>query len=413
MMSREWKHVKPAMTAIFVGMAGLLNADSSDCCPKPACEECCPCTNQEIWGCDMEAYPCSPRITEHYNEKACQMVQFDTAGFYANLDILIWKSQMDGLSPVIEQFDSSPIPSFPQSRYTNAHFEELHSSWKPGVRVGAGYFFDHDVWDVYACYTYYKGKATSSEDTSTPDTNGKLLFANWSAISGFVGSQLPITTLSYDASWDVRLNLVDLELGRRFRAGKWLVVRPFVGARGAWIRQSVDFDYFQASGGNIILRQNLDVDMKNKFAGAGLRAGFNTEWNVGCGFGLYGNGAVSILYGQFSIEQSETLAALQFGSNCCGNDILNIEDKFKSAKAAIDLQLGVRWATYMCNSNNRFVLSAGWEQHIFLNQNQLKRFYSISNATSPTDFNQTATYYVHQHGDFGTEGFMVSALFEF
>lgn len=413
MSSRNWKVITPAITAILVSAAGFLNADCSDCCPKPECEECCPCTNQEIWGCEMQAYPCSPRITEHTNSRG-QTVQFDTSGFYANLDVLVWKSQMDGLSPAIEQSDHGTL-AFPQSRFTDAHFIEMHSSWKPGVRVGLGYYFDHDVWDVYASYTYYKGKASASENATTCNANGDLLFANWSAISGLVTQQLPVTFCALDASWDLRLSLVDVELGRRFRAGKWLVLRPFIGARGAFIRQTIDFDYLGARGGDIILTKDLFVDMKNKFDGAGLRAGLNSEWNFGCGVGLYGNAAFSILYGQFTIEQSETLEANAFGTNCCGNDILNIEDRFKSAKATIDLQLGVRWATYMCNSNNRFVVSAGWEQHLFINQNQLKRFYSImrSEAIVPSDFSLLGTQYVQQQGDLGTEGFMISALYEF
>lgn len=409
-MTLKTNKVFPAVSAALLAVTGFINADNS-CCPKPCCEKCCPCPNQEIWGCECEAYPCSPRICQYTDPTTCEVKMMDSlSGFIVNVDALGWRAQMDGLSAAIEQ--TVGTENFPQSRFTDARFEELKTRWRAGVRAGVGYYFDHDVWDVYACYTYYKGHAKSHENSGTPSTSGELLFANWSAASGPASTQLPITVTSFHQKWEARLNMVDLELGRRFRAGKWLVLRPFVGGRGVWLKQNVDIDYFGATGGSLVtLTQpvSLDVDMKNKFSGGGLRAGLNSEWNMGCGFGLYGNGAVSILYGVFDIDQNETIGE---GSCCSSADvILDIEDSFKSSKAVLDLQLGIRWQTFFCNSNNRFAVLAGWEQHIFINQNQLKRFHSIN--TDGITFANTATYFAPAEGDFGTEGFMLSVLFEF
>jgi hypothetical protein len=177
--------------------------------------------------------------------------------------------------------------------------------------------------------------------------------------------------------WKLKLNLIDLELGRSFWVSKYLALRPFIGLRYASIKQHADIHY---NGGSWIalpfpteqLALNDEVDLQNNYRGAGVRAGLDSQWNFGCGWAFYGNLAASIIYGRFRVDHDERITP---ASNTPRTSIviLDTTEHLRAARPILDLALGVQWSTMFCSCKYGFTAMFGWESHLFFNQNQLWR----------------------------------------
>ncbi|NGX59177.1 MAG: hypothetical protein KR126chlam3_00324 [Chlamydiae bacterium] len=146
-----------------------------------------------------------------------------------------------------------------------------------------------------------------------------------------------------ETHWKLQLNLIDIELGREYWTSKYLSFRPFVGLRIAFIEQNFEIQHKGGSWGFTFTNgfpSNDKVDLENDFKGVGLRTGFDTTWQFGCGWGLYGNFAASIIYGRFSLDHDEEtrLASSPFDKT----KILETEESFHASRGMLDLALGIQ-----------------------------------------------------------------------
>jgi hypothetical protein len=213
------------------------------------------------------------------------------------------------------------------------------------------------------------------------------------------------------------LDLLDWELGREFFAGKWLTLRPFFGLRSAWIKQKYEVDYSNLYYGwdeffNPVLSCNVySTNITNNFWGLGPRVGLNGEWQLGSGLSLYGNAALSALYGFFHLYQSEHVdnpiddpdQVYPFPTADAAGQVTGINNSFHAVKVATDLQIGLRWDYMFCHDACHIGLHAGWQQELFFSQNQIMNF--------PNTI-QFAQFYQNQ-GDLGFQGWTVGARFDF
>ena len=88
--------------------------------------------------------------------------------------------------------------------------KKVPDTWQPGVRVWLGWN-GFDCWDVKGLYTYYY--------------NNKKLHLN-----GEFDDFWPLADLQRTFNY----NVADLELGKSFKLCS-VVLRPFIGVRGAWL----------------------------------------------------------------------------------------------------------------------------------------------------------------------------------
>jgi hypothetical protein len=337
--------------------------------------------------------------------------------WYLDAEVLFWKATEDGLSPAIvnvELADTNTIeiPNDGVSMFTNAKFVEPSAKWDAGFRFGIGYNAQHDDWDVYAVWTHFRNHTTSDVEANADAFPQEVVYANWSAFNTQTNAMVPVA--EERSNWSLRLNMIDLELGRKFFAGKWLTLRPFIGLRGALIHQTFNIDYYPGNGLNAASNPYTgfgtieEVRMKNNFSGVGPRSGINTQWNLGCGWSIYGDAAISLVYGTFDIDQAEYNGPSQESEDT----VLNIAHNYHATRAITDLALGLRYEQCCFDANNYVTVSLGWEHHMFFNQNQMNMYYTTESLTGLLAVTK-ATRWTPARGDLATQGLTLAFRFDF
>lgn len=297
----------------------------------------------------------------------------DGADMFFTADLLIWQAHENGLSYVIKNKGAD---------LSDSSTKELHYQWEPGVRLGIGWNTPHDGWDVCANWTYFHSKAQSHTHAGKGSLYPVLIAPYFSEDTAVGIPYSARSKLSFD------LNMIDLELGREFFVSKWLTLRPFIGPRTAWIYQDMNVHYKGFEEGN------YRVDMSNNYWGIGVRPGLNTQWGLGCGFSFFGNTALSLLYGFFDVDQTQSVSRTTYIDN---------NHSTRVGRAIAEIQLGVRWERMFADDRCHFSVQAGWENFMFFGQNQFDRFVD--------DFNPGV--FVANQGDLTIQGYTLAFRLDF
>lgn len=259
----------------------------------------------------------------------------------------------------------------------------------------------------------------------------------------FVTGCVPNGLWSCDAfsKWNLKLDILDLALGRDFFVSKYLSLRPNFGLRGVKVRQTQTSVYngFNTSdcfcqcsppaGDDCCFRsgsQIIDDDFQDrvkdrqKYWGVGPKAGMDTLWSFGGGWGIYGNAAISIVYGRLKVKHQETYFLDGFEDVCddcgvcdcdcvCSCPVLTIKGpknrcstQYKS-RAITDLALGLSWDRNFKDDRFHLGLNVGWEHHMFFGMNQFYRFMSSTQQGALTN----------NQGDLATQGLTFGARLDF
>ncbi len=290
-------------------------------------------------------------------------------------DALLWQAIEENLTYVY----SENIPK------KSTHLHTVDFNWDWGLRLGIGYNIPRDGWDLGLYWTHIHNTANGKKKAHSPNTLAPL----WStAAQPFNG-----TIDTANGHWHVKLNQIDLNLGRQFYIAGFLTLRPFIGLRSDWIVQEYDVEYkgtaFQSTSKN-----ELESKLKNRFWGFGFLAGFDTDWKLGKGFSIYGDADLSILVGFFDVDQKGILNDVKIWSQ---------DKSFRTGRAILDLALGLKWSRFF--SKNRFGITfkTGYEYHLYFNQNQ---FLLSSGSDNFELFNPVK-------GDLTYQGVIGSAQFDF
>lgn len=403
----------------LIATSTLLSAADcmADCCPPPEPPAPCysidgPCCCEYCLG--PEAVAGNPAV----RPKTCN------GDFVITISGFYWNANQDGLAYAVETstaandtFPTSdtPNPLFDsQANIIRGEFKHPHSHWRPGFKLGIGYDMVHDGWDIELIWTRYRGAGSGHADIDVGDNSS--LIPLWSALQNPAATQLWATDIK--PHWKLHLDLVDFELGREFWNSKYLTLRPHIGFRYSRIAQDFKMDIKGGSWAAILPSpgQNGSVNMENRFKGVGVRGGLDSVWHLGCGFSLFGNVAVSLLYGRFHVDQKEN--TLQASSPFSKTSILSATESFRSSKAATDVILGIQYATMFCESRYAFTVGLGWEHHAFFSQNHLWRITRVAQQPVPTP-NPTGQLisgentFNQSHGDLFTQGWTLNLCFQF
>jgi len=333
------------------------------------------------------------------------------AGFY-------WSAHQDGMEYAVDtsvqnkQESTTTVglspPNVPD--LIDAEYETPNFKWDFGFKVDLGYNTTCDGWDFGVTWTWYRGKANDHIEAEKDDNH--TLIPLWSAYASPEG----LTTFATDIEthWKLELNLIDIELGREYWTSKYLSFRPFVGLRIAFIDQHFEIQHKGGSWSEIVqFPFNDEVDFDNDFKGVGIRAGFDTVWNFGCGWGLYGNFATSIVYGRFSLDHDEEIRQASSPHNKI--KVLETEESFHASRAMLDLGLGIQWHSLFCDCQYGFTVQFGWEQHLFFHQNQLWRVNRIGNPISSVGIPNIGgeNVFFQRRGTLDTQGWTLKVQFAF
>ncbi len=274
-------------------------------------------------------------------------------------DFLYFKAKEDNLEYALKSRD---VVVNDLAR-VNGKIHQIATEYKPGFRVGMGLLIPHDNWDIFFTWTRYQMSQRSSIAASTGETVYPLMLNQ---------SQNPIAT-NASAEWHLNFNTGDLEFGRSFFAGRSFVLRPFAGARGAWINNGLNAEYgnvdFRASG--LPTFSSVDVDNDSSFRAWGLRAGIDADWEFGEGWSLFVNGAASLLWSHFNISQTETLSD--------GSTMNHFNNSFHAVTPVFDMQGGLAWGHYLFKHRYFVRIHAAWEEQVWFDQNRFGRMIGVSN----------------------------------
>jgi hypothetical protein len=326
------KNLQVVMTALLVTATGYVNADCAQdaCCPVQ--EDCCsaPC-----WG----------------------------GKGYISADLLIWKAHQDGFGcgctpHAIDNFITSDGEVISK---TNGDGRDPHFKWDPGFRLGAGYEFACQPWEVAVYWSHFH---TRNRDHGHHHSDNYF-------------------------RWKLDYNVVDVILGRKVKNEAFTLL-PFVGVRIAKIQQKVRsssesaFNTFLDTGSFSSSSSSFSSDFssspdttefftnrghtRQKFYGVGPLLGVELGWSFGCGWSAFGYAAVSSLYGHFDIR-SHGFSTFLGGTTLCDEHC-----RQHSNQIATDFAVGIRWKQIVksCYCHDVEILyQFALEQHRYYNQNRI------------------------------------------
>ena len=271
---------------------------------------------------------------------------------------LLWQAHEEGLDYAIKNESGLAFIN------NNGKVQRIDSDWEWGVRLNLEYQ-TCGIGDLEAQWTYFRSTETDSISATFPEA----IFTVWTT----PGSSIPPSTEA-SARWKIKINLFDLRLGARYNPTCFFELHPFLALTTGWIDQkfSIKSSGGVSRGGAALIVLDDDIEMQNDFWGIGPKFGFKTTWDLGCGFSLFGNADISILYGKFDLSQHETIL---FEGLTPATTFLDLrKDKFWLSRVNLDFILGFRYEWIFCCGDYSLGFEAAWENLFFFGQNQLKRF---------------------------------------
>ncbi len=303
----------------------------------------------------------------------------DGYGFFGTAEVLFWHLQESGTDFVLKDnstvFNTPfvnnvplPLPGFVKGESKKVHFD-----WDFGYRLGAGYLFEHDEWDVNLSFTSFLTSGYRKTRTNGPlDFTVPLGAAMGKGIlyPQFGSTLVPGTTIPFAfsqkarARWNVDYYVLDLELGRNFFVSKFLAMRPLFGLETAWIDQDATLIYRLFSIVNFPQRHFI-VKEKNDFWGIGPQIGVDTMWYLGRHFSLLGNIKGALLWGDFDVSEKEKFTGPS------GFKFTNAKGNFNAIVANIKTTFGAQWEMNFNENCNHIAIKLGYEFQYWWNQNQI------------------------------------------
>ncbi len=241
-----------------------------------------------------------------------------------------------------------------------------------GFRVGAGYRIPGEGWEIHSVYTYIHSNDKSSVDAGP----GESVFPTLTFPGVVTAFQGAVAVSAVD------VNILDIELGRRWDVSERVALRVFFGPTFSYIDQKFDATY---TGGPFALD---NVHRQLTFGGGGLRVGGEATFKIVDHLGLYTRASVSMMTGWFHSNLSEVAN---------GATVVNVSEKFDKVVPVADMGIGLNYQF------GKLHLSAGYE---FINWFGLIEQISFADDTSPGSYNRRT-------GDLGFNGIVFRAEWMF
>ncbi len=347
------------------------------------------------------------------------------------VSIFSWKASEDGLEYAIDNRVEGEI--FPYYSATdnqlhnlvNAEYKTPHFGWNTGYQVKVGYNAPLEGWDIDLIWTQYKISNQQKIQTAPigdDDVQENVLLTLWSAFHG-IRAASPVFAHKIDTNWKLNLGLLDLELGREYWVSRYLSIRPFISLERAWIEQELELFHeggywVGASYGDNQPDMNNEVKIDNDFKGLGVRSGFSTNWHLGCGWSFYSESSAAILYGRFRIDHDEVNrgATPPFSKQ----KVLDTKTSFHASRPHFGIILGLQYQTLISERKYGLTARLGWEEHLFLHQNQMWRVNrkdtEVVNSPYPNNMfpnNAGENVFLQRRGTLVTGGLTLSLQFAF
>jgi len=298
-------------------------------------------------------------------QTASARAEVDGYGWFFNFDVLYWHAKVGGTE--FAYTDQDPRAQLPVKGRT----KDIDFEWDWGIRVGLGYNFDHDGWDLRGQYTWFD---TNGSDSTRSGINSSIIPLRGSStivanVNTSTSNQFLYCT-SAKSQYDFDYSAIDLELGRAYFISGKLSFRPHWGLKTAWIDQEQITRY---TGGVVNPNQSTQLGLEGNtvhvkddcdFWGLGPRVGLDSRWHLGYGFSIFGNVAGALLFGYFDVEHKERFS--QFADNR-----IKLSANRHAFSPTAQMQLGLRYDKYIHNNTQHIGVGLGFEAQYWWRQNQM------------------------------------------
>lgn len=304
-----------------------------------------------------------------------------------------------------------------------------------GFRFGIGYQGDCKTWDMMLKWTYFDPKSVASFNgkhkkglpVATPFTGLGVTNADIFTITivepGADFAYLPF--FGVKGSHRMILDFVDLEFGRPIDFCDCLSLRPHVALR----YMTLDQHYSVKTKGLVFAREGESLNppigfaktaekFEYRFQGLGPRVGINSEWDLGCNFGLYADAAASLILGDRRAKnKAKTFSApltytdgTEPAPEDWNGDVTIAKGDRKSTKTCtkpvFELGIGLTYKCSLCDGKYNTGFKIGWEHHYLGN-------HSISDTEAMINPLLGSGVTTRDDSDLTIQGLTISAMFQF
>ena len=257
---------------------------------------------------------------------------------------------------------------------SNSHTLSQDFAFKPGFKVGIGFGYNESF--LSADYTWIRStthtnsNAPSPGDGFAPGTAGCWVMNNWFQQTATATSQT-VSATNVNSKWQLGLDIGDLLINHAFYQGQQLIVKPFLGLRGAWIRQGIDVTVTPPAGTFTSLNSPTitSTNSSNSWA-IGPRVGLDASYLLGMGFRFEGRAAASLLVTQFThVRHKENVVTPGQTPTTLASQI----KKYNCLRPEGDLGIGLGWGKYLSQGRYHFDLTANYDFLVFFEQNMIRK----------------------------------------
>ncbi len=237
------------------------------------------------------------------------------------VEYLLWQMQEQASYFVVNNTSSTFDNLFPNT-YALGTIRSERFDWSSGVRLGFGYSFARDVWQLLGQYTWYKTDGQSAYTVQTPLINA----GNSPIATNYLMQTLLDISLNgpnkVSSSGSFSYQIADLMLASAFLATDQIQFNYSLGATGGYIKENWDVTYFAAPTPHV--PHTTYFHNQWIFSGGGFRVGMDTNWHIAHGFGFFGKVSFAAMLGQYTnydrvtIDGSATFGTTQQNSTYQG-----------------------------------------------------------------------------------------------
>ena len=271
----------------FTLLALTASLFSEEACPRTYDTSCEPPAKGYVIGQNRRSTSCCE--PEMYWRLPANFWGIDTF-----VEYLLWQVQEQASHFVANNTPSSFDNSF-EYTYAQGTLRSESFDWHSGVRVGFGYSFGRDVWQLLGQYTWYKTDGQRAYTVQTPLINGGFVATNYLMPTLSVPTSNGIEKASSSAYFSYQM--FDLMLASAFLATEQIQFNYSFGTTFGYIKENWDVTYFTAPTPSV--EPNTYWHNHWSFGGGGFRAGMDTNWHVGRGFGFFGKVFFSAILGNY------------------------------------------------------------------------------------------------------------------
>jgi len=316
-------------------------------------------------------FVCAVYLNNYQSEKPLPFEKsheapLDDGIFFFGGDYLYWKATAPIVYSVKYFRPGSTVPGiFNTVSFTDSRREgTVQMKFHAGYRLHLGFYLPN-AWSTSVNWTQYSGEG---QDRATTNGHGGTVIT----LNGNFWQQVGITDLASIpedayANQRVRLKFLDFLLTKNLFLYSQFHFHPFVGLRGAIIKNDMRMDY-RGLNTNVNIFAKDHIDLNNHYRSAGIILGFKTSWIIAGGLEFFNDLAVSGLYGEFNLRKREEGTRINSTDPIFVPFVIDSDNKKREAKYGIQLSTGIKYGNQLIAQNKYVGFQLGYEIGLFPNQ---------------------------------------------